>query len=74
MRGDPPAELDYLLAYYRGVYFATIALKGRLAKLGPECQPAVRAVGAYQAMVKGYWDALKETAAMHPGRESGSQG
>lgn len=45
MRGDPPAELDYLLAYYRGVYFATVALKGRLAKLGPECREGVREVG-----------------------------
>lgn len=65
MRGDPPANLDYLLAYYRGVYFATVALKGRLGRLGPEYRGAVREVGDYQAMVKGYWDALKETAAMH---------
>ena len=74
MKGDPPAELDYLLAYYRGVYFATIALKSRLGRLGPEYQPAGRVVAAYQATVKGYWDALKETVAMHRGRDSGSQG
>jgi hypothetical protein len=65
MRGDPPAQLDYLLAYYRGVYFATVALKGRLTKLDPEYREAVRMVGDYQAMVTGYWEALKETAAMH---------
>jgi hypothetical protein len=65
VRGDPPAQLDYLLAYYRGVYFATVALKGRLARLGPEYDQAVRAVGGYQTMVGGYWEALKETAAMH---------
>jgi len=65
MRGDPPAELDYLLVYYRGVYFATVALKGRLAKLGPECREAVREVGRYQSMVRGYRDALTETEQMH---------
>ena len=64
MRGDPPAELDYLLAYYRGVYFATVTLKGRLAKLGPECREGVREVGRYQTMVKGYWEALRVTAEM----------
>ena len=74
MRGDPPAELDFLLAYYRGVYFATVALKGRLEELGPEHRRAVRAVVDYQAMVKSYWEALKETAAMQRGRESGSRG
>lgn len=63
MRGDPAIELDELLVYYRGVYFATVALKGRLAKLpgGGEC---VREVGRYQTMTKSYWDALKETAEM----------
>ncbi len=65
MRGDPPAELDYLLAYYRGVYFATVALKGRLARLGPECREAVREVGRYQSMVRRYRDALTETEQMH---------
>ena len=65
MRGDPPAQLDYLLAYYRGVHFATVALKGRLAKLGPEHRQAVRVVGDYQEMVNGFWEALQETAAMH---------
>ena len=65
MRGDPPAPLDYLLAYYRDVHFATVALKGRLAKLGPEYHQAVRVVGDYQEMVNGFWEALRETAAMH---------
>ena len=70
MRGDPPAELTYLLAYYRGVYFATVALKGRLTKLGPDYRQAVRMVGDYQTMVRSYWDDLKETEAMHRERES----
>jgi hypothetical protein len=65
MRGDPPAQLDYLLAYYRGVHFATVALKGRLAKLGPEYRQAVSVVGDYHKMVNGFWEALKETSAMH---------
>jgi hypothetical protein len=66
MRGDPPAELPYLLAYYRGIHFATVALKGRLAKL-PD---GVQVVSDYQTMVKSYSDALKETVAMHRERES----
>jgi hypothetical protein len=65
MRGDPPAQLDYLLAYYRGVYFATVALRSRLGRLGPEYRQAVRVIGDYQTMITGYWDALKETAGMH---------
>lgn len=65
MRGDPPARLDYLLTYYRGVYFATVALKARLARLGPEGREALRAVGRYQTMVTRYRDALAETEQMH---------
>lgn len=64
-RGDPPIELDALLRYWRGVYFATIALKGRIAKLGPEQRPAVLEVNAFQAMAKRYLDALGETAELH---------
>lgn len=65
MRGDPPARLDYLLAYYRGVYFATVALKARVARLGPEGREAVRAVSRYQTMVARYRDALAETEQIH---------
>jgi hypothetical protein len=68
VRGDPPAKLDYLLAYYRGVYFASVALKGRLAKLGPECREGVREVDRYQTMVKRYWEALQATAYMKRSR------
>lgn len=63
MRGDPAIELDELLVYYRGVYFATVALKGRLAKL-PGGHEGVRQVGRYQTMTKRYWDALEETAGL----------
>ena len=63
MRGDPAIELDELLVYYRGVYFATVALKGRLAKL-PGGREGVREVGRYQTMTERYRDALQETARM----------
>ena len=65
MRGDPPAKLDYLRAYYRGVFFATVALKGRLAKLEPRCPEAVREVVRYQTMIKRFSDALAETQELH---------
>lgn len=65
MRGDPAISLDDLLIYYRGVYFASVALKGRVAKLGPDGRDAVREVGHFQRMVKTYWDALRETAELH---------
>jgi hypothetical protein len=71
MRGDPPAEIPYLRAYYRGIHFATVALKARLGKLEHDCREGVQMVADYQAMVKGYSDALKETIAIH--REGQSQ-
>jgi len=65
MRGDPPAQLDYLRAYYRGIFFATVALKGRLAKLDSRCPEAVRVVDRYQTMIKGFADALEKTQELH---------
>ncbi len=64
--GEPrlPARL------HRGVFFATVALKGRLAKLDPPCREAVREVGRYQTMIKGFADALEETIELH--RQRGS--
>lgn len=73
MRGDPPAELDYLLTYYRGVYFATVALKGRMANLGQEYREAVREVGRYQAMIKDFWEAMQETERLREGRSQSSE-
>lgn len=64
MKGDPAISLDKLVPYYRGIYYATIALQGRLAKLGPETRPAVREIGRYQAMTKSHLDALVETRRM----------
>ena len=68
MKGDPAISLDDLVPYYRGIFFATVALKGRLAKLGPEARPAVREIGRYQTMAKGYLDALVETRRMQRDR------
>jgi hypothetical protein len=65
MRGDPPAELDYLRAYYRGIFFATVALKGRLTKIKPQLPEAVREVDRFQTMIKRYADALAETQELH---------
>jgi hypothetical protein len=65
MRGDPPATLEYLRAYYRGVFFATVALKGRLARLEPPSREAAREVGRYQTMIKGFADALEQTVELH---------
>jgi len=64
-RGDSPIELEALVPYWRGVYFATIALKGRIAKLGPEQRPAVQEVNDFQAMAKRYLDALTATSELH---------
>ncbi len=65
MRGDPPAQLDYLRTYFRGVFFATVALKGRLAKLDRPGREAVREVGRYQSMIKRFSEALEETSELH---------
>jgi len=68
-RGDPPVDLEGLVRYWRDVYYATVALKTRLVKLGPEQRPAVEQVNAFQAMAKQYLDALTQTAKLH--RERG---
>lgn len=57
-------SLQALLPYYRGVYYATVAIKGRLAAYGPECREGVRDVGRFQAMMQGYSKALQETIDM----------
>jgi len=64
----PAMSLESLATYYRGVFFATVALKGRLASLGPELRPAVREVTQYQAMVKHFVDALEKTVEMREAR------
>jgi peroxiredoxin len=54
-------ELEQLVPYYRGVLFTTIALKKRFGGWGRSGKKALREVDGYQAMVRRYNEALKET-------------
>ncbi|MGH3145834.1 MAG: peroxiredoxin family protein [Rubrobacter sp.] len=58
----PPMELEQLIPYYRGVLFTAMALKGRFGGWGRSGRKAFREVEAYQAMIRRYDEALKETA------------
>jgi hypothetical protein len=60
-RGDPPISLEALVPYYNGAYFATVALKGRLGKLGPDGRAALHEVSDYQQMVVGFREAIQRT-------------
>jgi hypothetical protein len=60
-RGDPPMSLEALVPYYNGAYFASVAMKGRLAKLGPEARPALQEVSQYQQMLIGFREAIQQT-------------
>ena len=60
-RGDPPMSLDALVPYYNGAYFATVALKGRLGKLGAEGRAATQEVSQYQQMLIGFREAIQQT-------------
>ena len=60
-RGDPAMTLEALVPYYNGAYFATVALKGRLAKLGSEGRAALREVSHYQTMISEFREAIRET-------------
>ena len=60
-RGDPPMSLEALVPYYNGAYFASVAMKGRLGKLGPEARPALQEVSQYQQMVIGFREAIQQT-------------
>lgn len=62
VRPDKPAmELEQLVPYYRGVLFTTIALKKRFGAWGRSGRKALREVEGYEAMVRRYNEALKET-------------
>ena len=41
-RGDASMSLDALVPDYNGVYFATVTLKGRLGRLGPDGRAALQ--------------------------------
>ena len=53
--------LEQLVPYYRGAYFATIALKKRYGGWGRSGRSAFEEVDGYQAMVRRYREALDET-------------
>ena len=57
-----PIELDQLLVYYRGAYFATVALQKRLGGMGRSGRGALKEVSGYQTMVQRYRTALEETS------------
>jgi hypothetical protein len=71
-RGDKPMTLETLGPYYNGAYFVTVALKGRLAKLGPEGRAAVQEVSDYQQMVIEFRDAIRKTIELKRTGEGGS--
>lgn len=71
-RGDKPMTLEALVPYYSGAYFATVALKGRLAKLGPEGRAAVHEVSSYQQMVIEFREAIGKTVELKRQRGGGS--
>ena len=56
-----PMTLEELLVYYRGVFFATVALKKRFDAWGRSGRDAFEEVNRYQTMVRRYRKALEET-------------
>ncbi|MCA1598619.1 MAG: peroxiredoxin family protein [Chloroflexi bacterium] len=68
VRPDRPAiTLEQLGPYYRGAFFATVALKGRFAARGADGRAAVTEVGQYQRMVTEFSEAIAQTATMRAG-------
>jgi hypothetical protein len=65
-RGDPPFTFENLLPYYNGAYYASVAIKGRLAAAGHV--DAAREVSAYQEMVAEFREAIRETAKLRQAR------
>jgi peroxiredoxin len=57
-----PMELEQLLVYYRGAYFATVALTNRFGEKGRSGRSVLREVSGYQAMIRRYRSALEETS------------
>ncbi len=63
-----PMPFEFLEPYYRGAFFASVAIKGRLAALGHV--DAAREVTAYQEMVQEFRAAINETDRLRKERES----
>ena len=56
-------SLEALVPYFNGAYFATVALKGRLARhyQGPDGRAALEEISHYQKMVTEFRDAIRKT-------------
>ena len=71
-RGDPPFRFENLLPYYSGAYYASVAIKGRLAASGQI--EAAREVTAYQEMVVEFRNAIIETYKLRQARQASGGG
>lgn len=69
-RGDRAFRFEDLLPYYGGAYYASIAIKGRLAASGQI--EAAREVTAYQEMVVEFRNAIIETYKLRQARQASS--
>jgi hypothetical protein len=59
---DKPAmTLEQLQPYYRGVYFATVSMKKKLADEGLQGESIAKRVNDYQGLVTEYNAAIRET-------------
>ena len=62
VRPDKPAmPLEQLQPYYRGVYFATVSMKKKLADEGLQGESIAKRVKDYQGLVTEYNAAIQET-------------
>jgi peroxiredoxin len=62
VRPDRPAmPLEQLQPYYRGVYFATVSMKKKLADEGLQGESIAKRVNDYQGLVTEYNAAIRET-------------
>jgi hypothetical protein len=62
VRPDRPAMmLEHLQPYYRGVYFATVSMKKKLADEGLQGESIAKRVNDYQELVTEYNAAIQET-------------
>jgi hypothetical protein len=67
-----PLTIEELRPYYRGAFYATIALKRRLGALGPAGREAIQAVDKYQRMIKEFSDALEATVKLKREQQGGA--
>ena len=68
MPDEEPFPFEFLAPYYRGAWFASVAIKGRLAAKGHV--DAAREVTAYQEMLQEFRAAIDETARLRQERQA----